>query len=93
MADLVVRRSHGFQLDHVGLGVPDTEQGVDWVRSQTGADILLHAAEPDQWYWSGSLPIGKESFLEVIGTKTSRTRVQPIAVAFLVLASCGCGLL
>ncbi|MEM1390406.1 MAG: VOC family protein [Pseudomonadota bacterium] len=63
----IIRRSHGFQLDHVGLGVADTERGVKWVEEQTGASVDLHDPEPGQWYWSGSLAIGEWSFLEIIG--------------------------
>ena len=67
MNDIILKRGHGFQLDHIGLGVEDTERGVAWVQEQTGADVALHDPEPGQWYWSGSLAIGEESFLEIIG--------------------------
>ena len=35
----IIRRSHGFQLDHIGLGVPDTKDGVKWVEEKTGAKV------------------------------------------------------
>lgn len=75
----IIRRSHGFQLDHIGLGVPNTEDGVKWVEEQTGAKVDLHDPEPDQFYWSGSLAIGEESFLEIIGPNPNYKKFQPFA--------------
>lgn len=85
MTDLILRRGHGFQVDHVGLGVADTEQGVEWVRKQTGAEVTLKDPEPDQWYWSGSLTIGEDSFLEVIGPNPAWGRFQPFGALLKTL--------
>lgn len=73
----IIRRSHGFQLDHIGLGVGDTREGVKWVEQQTGANVDLHDPEPDQWYWSGSLAIGDMSYIEIIGPNPEWTKFQP----------------
>ena len=73
----IIRRSHGLQLDHIGLGVGDTREGVKWVEEHTGATVELHDPEPDQWYWSGSLSIGEVSYLEIIGPNPEWTKFQP----------------
>lgn len=31
----VLRKDHGFQVDHMGLAVPDTRTGVDWLDVQS----------------------------------------------------------
>ncbi|MEM9763328.1 MAG: VOC family protein [Pseudomonadota bacterium] len=77
MLGKILRRSHGFQVDHIGLGVPDTAEGVAWVREQTGASVWLREPRPDQWYWSGALPIGEKSFLEIIGPNPDWRRFHP----------------
>ncbi|MEL6665447.1 MAG: VOC family protein [Pseudomonadota bacterium] len=82
----IIRRSHGFQLDHIGLGVPDTKEGVKWVEEQTGAKVDLHAPEPDQFYWSGSLAIGDQSFLEIIGPNPNYKKFQPFAALMKTLS-------
>jgi len=74
---LIIRRRHGFQIDHIGLGVPDTEDGVAWLSQRTGAEPRIRDPEPDQWYWSASLMIADDSFLEVIGPNPAWTRFQP----------------
>ena len=75
--DLIIRRSHGFQVDHVGLGVADTEAGVAALEAKVGCPVTLHDPEPGQWYWSGSLGIGDHSFLEVIGPNPSWRTFHP----------------
>ena len=37
--DLIIRRENGFQVDHIGLCVQDTEKGVGWLEDQTGAKV------------------------------------------------------
>jgi len=86
VSDLIIRRSHGFQLDHIGLGVPDTEAGVKLIEEQTGASVDLHDPEPGQWYWSGSLAIGEASFLEIIGPNPDYRRFQPFAALLKTLS-------
>ena len=82
----IIRRSHGYQLDHIGLGVPDTKDGVKWVEEKTGAKVDLHDPEPDQFYWSGSLAIGESSFLEIIGPNPNYKKFQPFAALMKTLS-------
>ncbi|MEL7041572.1 MAG: VOC family protein [Pseudomonadota bacterium] len=82
----IIRRSHGFQLDHIGLGVSDTEAGVKWVEAKTGAQVDLYDPEPGQWYWSGSLAIGESSFLEIIGPNPAFKTFQPFAALLKTLS-------
>ncbi|MEM9421472.1 MAG: VOC family protein [Pseudomonadota bacterium] len=85
MSDLILRRDHGLQLDHIGLGVPDVKEGVAWVEAQTGAEVMLHDAEPGQWYQSGSLAIGGGSFLEIIGPNPAHRKFQPFGALLSTL--------
>ena len=75
---LILRRSHGLLLDHVGLGVPSTEEGVRWFSQQSGVDIDLGDPEPGQYYWSGGVRIGEDSFLEIIGPNPEWKRFNPL---------------
>ncbi|MBF9051734.1 hypothetical protein GTA62_18340 [Roseobacter sp. HKCCD9010] len=63
MSVKILRRSHGFQLDHVALGVPDTREGAAWVEAQTGATVHLRDPNPNLWYWSGCCLSGQTLFL------------------------------
>ena len=80
--DLIIRREHGFQVDHIGLCVPDTEKGVGWLEDQTGAKVRLAKPKPEQWYWSGGLNIAKDSFLEVVGPNPEWLKFHPIKELF-----------
>lgn len=73
----VLRRSHGLQVDHIGLGVPNTRDGVEWLCKETGAEVFLRDPQPDSWFWSGVLPIGHRSFLEVIGPNPDWKKFHP----------------
>lgn len=63
----ILRRSHGQQLDHIGIGVPDTEAGIIEISALTGAHIELHDPEPGQWYWSGAMLLAEDSYVEIVG--------------------------
>ncbi|MEM9474877.1 MAG: VOC family protein [Pseudomonadota bacterium] len=78
----VFRKDHGFQVDHIGLAVPDTRQGVEWMAAETDARVHLKEALPSNWFWSGVLPIGGQSFLEVIGPNPNWPKFHPLR-AFL----------
>ena len=77
MRSLIIRRSHGFQVDHIGLGVADTKAGVAELEAKVGCPVTLHDPEPERWYWSGSLGIGDHSFLEVIGPNPNWRTFHP----------------
>ncbi|MEM7286227.1 MAG: VOC family protein [Actinomycetota bacterium] len=66
MAD-ILRRGHGGQLDHLGIGVPDTEDWAGRFETMTGATVHVGEPEPDQFYWSASLPISADSYIELVG--------------------------
>ncbi len=74
----VLPRSHGFDLDHIALAASDTARGVAWLAERTGAAPLLVDPEPSQWYQSATLPLGGDSFLEVIGPNPSSRRPHPL---------------
>ncbi|MEM9168486.1 MAG: VOC family protein [Pseudomonadota bacterium] len=74
---VVLTRGHGFQVDHIGLAVPDTQEGVRYVEDKTGVAPVLTARDPGEFYWSGALGIGADSFLEIIGPNPDHRGVQP----------------
>lgn len=76
-----------MQLDHIALGVKDTQKGVEWVREQTGAAPQLHDPEPGQWYWSGSLKIAENSYLEILGPNPSSNAPHPFKALLNVLSA------
>ena len=80
--DLIIRRAHGFQVDHIGICVPDTKEGVRWLEEKTGAKVRLAKPEPGQWYQSGGLNIAKDSFLEVVGPNPDWQKFHPINAVF-----------
>ena len=74
---LVLTRGHGFPVDHIALAVPDTQAGVRYVEELTGVRPQLTRRDPKDFYWSGALGIGEDSFLEVIGPNPDHRGVQP----------------
>ncbi|MEM6999143.1 MAG: VOC family protein [Pseudomonadota bacterium] len=74
----ILRRSHGQQLDHIGIGVPDTLSGVEKIRTLTGARVDLHDPEPGQWYWSGSFLLARDSYVEIVGPNPEYQGRQPM---------------
>ncbi|MEM7101189.1 MAG: VOC family protein [Pseudomonadota bacterium] len=74
----IIRQSHGHQLDHIGIGVADTEAGVAEIEALTGAKIALDPPIEDQWYWSGALPLGSDSYAEIIGPNPTNDISAPL---------------
>ncbi|MEM7217326.1 MAG: VOC family protein [Pseudomonadota bacterium] len=74
----ILRHGHGQQLDHVGIGVPDTEAGVAELCRLTGAHIELHDPEPGQWYWSGVFLLAVDSYVEIVGPNPAFTGRHPM---------------
>ena len=73
----VLKRGHGFPVDHIALAVPDTEGGVRYVEQLTGVKPTLTKSDPKDFYWSAALGIGEDSFLEVIGPNPDHKGVHP----------------
>ena len=65
------------QVDHVAIGVPDTKQGVEEIANRLGVTPRLVEPEPDQFYWSGSVPLGAGNFLEILGPNPTYQRFNP----------------
>ncbi len=78
MPGQILTRSHGLQLDHIALAGRDTEQSLAWLQKKTGAQPFTTEAEPGQWYWSGGLPLGEDSFLEVLGPNPAHRGFHPL---------------
>jgi len=57
----------GTSLDHVAIGVPDTQRGVADFAELTGYQPVLHEPDPSVFYWSGTLAMGDGKFLEILG--------------------------
>ena len=73
----VLKRGHGFPVDHIALAVPDTEGGVRYVEELTGVKPTLTKSDPKDFYWSAALGIGEDSFLEVIGPNPDHKGIHP----------------
>ncbi|MEO1044568.1 MAG: VOC family protein [Pseudomonadota bacterium] len=67
----------GTPLDHIAIGVPDTERGVEELGEVLGYKPVLTKPEPDQFYWSGSLPLGAGRFLEILGPNPEYRKFNP----------------
>ncbi len=78
MTGTVLPRSHGFPIDHIAIAGPDTEAAVAWLRDKLGAAPYLTEPEPGQWYWSGALPVGDDSFVELLGPNPAFKGFNPI---------------
>lgn len=74
----ILRRSHGQQVDHIGISVPDTEAGVAAIKARTGAHVELHDPESGQWYWSGALLIAPDSYVEIVGPNPDFDGTHPM---------------
>ena len=78
MGGSVLKRAHGYPIDHIALAARDTEEAVAWMQDKLGAAPFLTEPEPNQWYWSGGLPIGQDSFVELLGPNPAHTGFNPI---------------
>ncbi|MEM9575077.1 MAG: VOC family protein [Pseudomonadota bacterium] len=67
----------GTPIDHVAIGVPDTQRGVEEIARRLGFEPVLTEPEPDQFYWSGSLPLGFGRFLEILGPNPAYRGFNP----------------
>lgn len=73
---LVIDRG-GTSLDHIALGVPDTKEGAVQIAELIGFEPYLSEPEPDQFYWSGSVPLGSGRFLEILGPNPAHKKFNP----------------
>ena len=73
----VLLRSHGFALDHIALAVNDTERGIAHVEALTGVRPNVEPPRREDWYWSASLSIGADSYLEIIGPNPTYRGLHP----------------
>ena len=78
MVGTVLKRHHGFPIDHIALAARDTQEAVDWLRTKLGAEPFMTEPEPGQWYWSGGLAVGDDSFVELLGPNPAHTGFNPI---------------
>ena len=74
----VLIRSHGLPVDHVALAVPDMQGAVREIHALTGAEPRFADPEPGQWYWSGALGLGTDSFLEILGPNPGHAGFHPL---------------
>ena len=74
----VLIRSHGLAVDHIALAVPDMPKAIRDIHALTGAEPHFADPEPGQWYWSGALGLGKDSFLEILGPNPSHGGFHPL---------------
>jgi catechol 2,3-dioxygenase-like lactoylglutathione lyase family enzyme len=73
----LINNPNGYYVDHIAIAVDDTKKGVEWITELTGVRPTLDDPEPGQFYWSGVLAIGKDSFLEIIGPNPNHKGFHP----------------
>ena len=78
MSSLVLPRTSGLAVDHVALGVPDMPAALGQIASDTGATPFTTEPEPGQWYWSGALALGPDSFFEILGPNPDFKGFHPL---------------
>jgi len=68
---------NNLYIDHIGLGVSDTEVGVQWIKDLTGVEPKMVNPRSDQYYWSAGLHMGKSCALEIIGPNPKHKGFHP----------------
>ncbi|MGB0523418.1 MAG: VOC family protein [Flammeovirgaceae bacterium] len=74
----LINIENGHPVDHIAIGVSNTEEGAKHVEELTGVSPYFHPPEPHQWYYSAALNLGGNCALEIIGPNPNHKGFQPI---------------
>lgn len=73
----LINKKNEFYIDHIALGVSNTQEGMDYIEQLTGVKPRLPDGQTDNWYLSASLNLGDGTFLEIIGPNPAHNGFHP----------------
>lgn len=73
----LINKKNSFYIDHIALGVNDTQEGIAYIEKLTGVTAKLPDSQHDNWYLSAALNLGNGTFLEIIGPNPNYSGFHP----------------
>lgn len=73
----LIHKKNDFYIDHIALGVSNTQDGMDYIENLTGVRPEIPEGQRGNWYASAALSLGNGTFLEVIGPNPEHTGFHP----------------
>ena len=67
-------------LDHLLIGAPVLEQGIDWLEEKTGVRAMVGGSHPGLGTWNALVSLGPDQYIEIIAPDPA----QPAADTFYV---------
>ena len=75
---LVITKSDGTQIDHLGLAFADLEEGIRWFRDTTGIEPVVNPILPSLPFRNACVRIGDLTFLELLGPNPEFKGFHPL---------------
>lgn len=75
---LIITKSDGTQIDHLGLACFDLDEGIRWFREKTGVEPVVNPVLPSLPFRNACVRIGELSFLELLGPNPSYKGLHPL---------------
>lgn len=73
----LINKKNAFYIDHIALGVNNTQEGINYVEKLTGIRPRIPDGQHNNWYLSAAIYLGNGTFLEVIGPNPHHTGFHP----------------
>lgn len=74
----LISKKNKFYIDHIAIGVNNTEEGMAYIENLTGAKTFLPQNDGKIWYRSAALGLGNQAFLEIIGPNPLYKKFHPV---------------